>query len=190
MDTTRTTAPRRATGLRAGRRATVLGASALLAALALSGCTSGADQAEEATPAVPGTAAPTTAAPTATPTEAPLGPVTLPEGATAAVRWTDQVGPVDPQTVYLSGDPLHITVSVACDTADAEVTVEVEGLMTTGSSCVYDPGTTRTTSNGGGNTGSMEIAVDQDARITVTTDPADAHWSGAVSTGPRTVPLG
>ncbi|PPH05228.1 hypothetical protein C5C44_03835 [Rathayibacter sp. AY1F6] len=187
MDTTRTTAPRRATGLRAGRRATVLGASALLAALALSGCTSGADQAEEATPAVPGTAAPTTAAPTATPTDAPLGPVTLPEGATAAVRWTDQVGPVDPQTVNLSGDPLHITVSVACDTADAEVTIEVVGLMTSGSSCVYSPSTTRT-GTGGGNTGTMQIAVEQDAEIRVTTVPDDAHWSAAVSTGARTVP--
>ena len=60
----------------------------------------------------------------------------------------------------LAGEPLYVTVSVVCDSADAEVTVEVEGLMTTGSSCVYDPGTTRTTSNGGGNTGSMQIAVE------------------------------
>jgi hypothetical protein len=180
VDTMRTTAPRSTPGLRAVRRAAVLGASALLAALALSGCTPGDDRAEEASAAAP-------TATTAAPAEAPLGPVTLPEGASAAVRWTDQVGPADPQTVNLSGEPLHITVSVACDTADAEVTIEVVGLMTSGSSCVYSPNTTRS-GTGGGNTGTMQVAVEQDAEIRVTTVPEDAHWSAAVSTGPRTVP--
>lgn len=156
------------------RRVAVLGASALLAGSALSGCTPGADEAEDGTSAAPASVA-------------PLGPVTLPEGANAAVTWTDRIGAVDSQTVNLSGQPLHITVSVACDTEDAEVTIEVVGLMTSGSSCVYSPNTTRT-GTGGGTTGSMQIAVDQDAEIRVTTVPDDAHWSAAVSTGPRTIP--
>ncbi|TCL85908.1 MULTISPECIES: hypothetical protein [unclassified Rathayibacter] len=167
------------------------GAALALTGLALAACTAPAESGAEATPTVSeAPAASSTASASASPGDRPIGPVRLPEGATAAVEWVDETGAVEPQTVRLTGEPLYVTVSVVCDTADAEVTVEVEGLMTTGSSCVYDPGTTRTTSNGGGNTGSMEIAVDQDARITVTTDPADAHWSGAVSTGPRTVPLG
>ncbi|ROP56599.1 MULTISPECIES: hypothetical protein [unclassified Rathayibacter] len=167
------------------------GAALALTGLALAACTAPAESGAEATPTVSeAPAASSTASASASPGDRPIGPVRLPEGATAAVEWVDETGAVEPRTVRLTGEPLHVTVSVACDTADAEVTVEVEGLMTTGSSCVYDPGTTRTTSNGGGNTGSMEIAVDQDARITVTTDPADAHWSGAVSTGPQTVPLG
>ena len=167
------------------------GAALALTGLALAACTAPAESGAEATPTVSeAPAASSTASASASPGDRPIGPVRLPEGATAAVEWVDETGAVEPRTVRLTGEPLHVTVSVVCDTADAEVTVEVEGLMTTGSSCVYDPGTTRTTSNGGGNTGSMEIAVDQDARITVTTDPADAHWSGAVSTGPRTVPLG
>ncbi|NRG42478.1 hypothetical protein HRK28_16315 [Rathayibacter sp. VKM Ac-2835] len=165
------------------------GAVLALSGLALAACTAPAESGAEATPTVSEAPAASSTA-SASPGDRPIGPVRLPEGATAAVEWIDETGAVEPQTVRLAGEPLHVTVSVVCDTADAEVTVEVEGLMTTGSSCVYDPGTTRTTSNGGGNTGSMEIAVDQDARITVTTDPADAHWSGAVSTGPRTVPLG
>ncbi|ROS23429.1 hypothetical protein EDF22_3210 [Rathayibacter sp. PhB127] len=167
------------------------GAALALTGLALAACTAPAESGAEASPTVSeAPAASSTASASASPGDRPIGPVRLPEGATAAVEWVDEIGAVEPQTVRITGEPLYVTVSVACDTADAEVTVEVEGLMTTGSSCVYDPGTTRTTSNGGGNTGSMEIAVDQDARITVTTDPADAHWSGAVSTGPRTVPLG
>ncbi|MCJ1673885.1 hypothetical protein MT355_11530 [Rathayibacter sp. VKM Ac-2929] len=167
------------------------GAALALTGLALAACTAPAESGAEATPTVSeAPAASSTASASASPGDRPIGPVRLPEGATAAVEWVDETGTVEPRTVRLAGEPLYVTVSVVCDTADAEVTVEVEGLMTTGSSCVYDPGTTRTTSNGGGNTGSMEIAVDQDARITVTTDPADAHWSGAVSTGPRTVPLG
>ncbi|MCJ1683119.1 hypothetical protein [Rathayibacter sp. VKM Ac-2928] len=167
------------------------GAALALTGLALAACTAPAESGAEATPTVSeAPAASSTASASASPGDRPIGPVRLPEGATAAVEWVDETGIVEPRTVRLAGEPLYVTVSVVCDTADAEVTVEVEGLMTTGSSCVYDPGTTRTTSNGGGNTGSMEIAVDQDARITVTTDPADAHWSGAVSTGPRTVPLG
>ncbi|MDY0912922.1 hypothetical protein [Rathayibacter festucae] len=167
------------------------GAALALTGLALAACTAPAESGAEATPTVSeAPAASSTASASASPGDRPIGPVRLPEGATAAVEWVDETGAVEPRTVRLTGEPLHVTVSVVCDTADAEVTVEVEGLMTTGSSCVYDPGTTRTTSNGGGNTGSMEIAVDQDARITVTTDPADAHWSGAVSTGPQTVPLG
>ncbi|MCJ1703254.1 hypothetical protein [Rathayibacter sp. VKM Ac-2926] len=165
------------------------GAALALTGLALAACTAPAESGAEATPTVSEAPAASSTA-SASPGDRPIGPVRLPEGATAAVEWVDETGAVAPQTVRLTGEPLHVTVSVVCDTADAEVTVEVEGLMTTGSSCVYDPGTTRTTSNGGGNTGSMEIAVDQDARITVTTDPIDAHWSGAVSTGPRTVPLG
>ncbi|QHF22954.1 hypothetical protein GTU73_02345 [Rathayibacter sp. VKM Ac-2804] len=165
------------------------GAVLALSGLALAACTAPAESGAEATPTVSEAPAAASTA-SASPGDRPIGPVRLPEGATAAVEWIDETGAVEPQTVRLAGEPLHVTVSVVCDTADAEVTVEVEGLMTTGSSCVYDPGTTRTTSNGGGNTGSMQIAVDQDARITVTTDPADAHWSGAVSTGPRTVPLG
>ena len=169
------------------------GVTLALTGLALAACTAPAESGAEATPTVseaPAASSTASASASASPGDRPIGPVRLPEGATAAVEWVDETGAVEPQTVRLTGEPLYVTVSVACDTADAEVTVEVEGLMTTGSSCVYDPGTTRTTSNGGGNTGSMEIAVDQDARITVTTDPADAHWSGAVSTGPRTVPLG
>ncbi|MCJ1687996.1 hypothetical protein [Rathayibacter sp. VKM Ac-2927] len=167
------------------------GAALALTGLALAACTAPAESGAEATPTVSeAPAASSTASASASPGDHPIGPVRLPEGATAAVEWVDETGTVEPRTVRLTGEPLYVTVSVVCDTADAEVIVEVEGLMTTGSSCVYDPGTTRTTSNGGGNTGSMEIAVDQDARITVTTDPADAHWSGAVSTGPRTVPLG
>lgn len=171
------------------RRTMTTGAVLALSGLALAACTAPAESGAEATPTVSEAPAASSTA-SASPGDRPIGPVRLPEGATAAVEWIDETGAVEPQTVRLAGEPLHVTVSVVCDTADAEVTVEVEGLMTTGSSCVYDPGTTRTTSNGGGNTGSMEIAVDQDARITVTTDPADAHWSGAVSTGPRTVPLG
>jgi hypothetical protein len=62
------------------------------------------------------------------------------------------------------------------------VTVEVEGLTTSGSTCYYSENTTRGPGGGGG-TSTMHVAVDQDARIIVTTDPADAHWSGAVSTG-------
>ncbi|QHC60292.1 hypothetical protein [Rathayibacter sp. VKM Ac-2760] len=159
------------------------GAALALTGLALAACTAPAQSGAEATP----TATPTASA---APTDRPIGPVRLPDGATAAVEWIDEVGAVEPQTVRLIGEPLYVTVSVVCDTADAEVTVEVEGLMTTGSSCVYDPNITRTPGDGGGNTGTMHVAVDQDATITVTTDPADAHWSGAVSTGPRTVPMG
>ncbi|WKK72676.1 hypothetical protein Q0F99_07020 [Rathayibacter oskolensis] len=160
------------------------GAAALLAGLALSGCTTPGEDSAGATPT-----APTTAAPTASPTPSarPIGPVTLPEGATAAVRWTDQIGAPEPQTVRLTGEPLTLTISVACDTADAAVTVSIDGLMTSGSTCYYSPSTTRG-SGGGGNGASMDVAVDQDALITVTTDPADARWSGAVSTGP--VPAG
>lgn len=164
------------------RRAMTTGAAMVLTVLALSACTAPAASESEAGPTPSATAAPT-------PTERPIGPVTLPDEATAAVEWVDQIGPVEPQTVRLAGEPLHITVSVACDTADAEVTIAVEGLMTSGSTCIYSPSTERT-SGGGGNTGSMRIAVDQDALVTVTTDPADAHWSGAVSTGPLSVPLG
>ncbi|MWV47997.1 hypothetical protein GRS96_01755 [Rathayibacter sp. VKM Ac-2803] len=162
------------------RRLLTTGAAALLAGLALSGCTAPQEGAAEATP----TALPTTT-PTASPTpaERPLGPVTVPEGATAAVRWTDQIGAPEPQTVRLTGEPLTLTISVACDTADAAVTVEIDGLMTSGSTCYYSPSTTRG-SGGGGNGASMDVAVDQDALITVTTEPADARWSGAVSTGP------
>ncbi|WP_146077501.1 hypothetical protein [Rathayibacter rathayi] len=179
MDT-KTTTGLRSTARRPGaRRAAVLGVSALLAGSALSGCTPGADEAGDGTTAAPVFAAPAYVA--------PLGPVTLPEGASAAVTWTDRIGAVDPQTVNLSGQPLHITVSVACDTEDAEVTIEVVGLMTSGSSCFSSPNTTRTGADGG-TTGSMQIAVDQDAEIRVTTVPDDAHWSGAVSTGPRTAP--
>jgi len=171
------------------RRTLTTGAALALSGLALAACTAPTESGAEASPTVSEAPA---ASPTgsASPGDRPIGPVRLPEGATAAVEWIDEIGAVEPQTVRLTGEPLHVTVSVVCDTADAEVTVEVEGLMTTGSSCVYDPGTTRTTGDGGGNGGTMHIAVDQDARITVTTDPADAHWSGAVSTGPRTVPLG
>ncbi|WP_156465869.1 MULTISPECIES: hypothetical protein [unclassified Rathayibacter] len=154
---------------------------AVLTGLVLSACTAPASDEAEATPV---------ATATATATERPIGPVDLPDDATAVVEWVDEVGPVEPQTVRLVGEPLHVTVSVVCDTADATVTVAIDGLMTTGSSCIYDPATTRTTSNGGGNTGSMQIAVDQDALVTVTTEPADAHWSGAISTGPLTVPAG
>ncbi|ROQ64888.1 hypothetical protein EDF36_0390 [Rathayibacter sp. PhB152] len=167
------------------------GAALALTGLALAACTAPAESGAEATPTVSeAPAASSTASASASPGDRPIGPVRLPEGATAAVEWVDETGAVEPRTVRLTGEPLYVTVSVVCDTDDAEVTVEVEGLMTTGSSCVYSPNTTRTPGEGGGNTGSMEIAVDQDARITVTTDPADAHWSGAVSTGPRTVPLG
>ncbi|WP_146077158.1 hypothetical protein [Rathayibacter rathayi] len=174
MDT-KTTTGLRSTARRPGaRRAAVLGVSALLAGSALGGCARGADEAGDGTTAAPAYVA-------------PLGPVTLPEGASAAVTWTDRIGAVDPQTVNLSGQPLHITVSVACDTEDAEVTIEVVGLMTSGSSCFSSPNTTRTGADGG-TTGSMQIAVDQDAEIRVTTVPDDAHWSAAVSTGPRTAP--
>lgn len=159
------------------------GAATVLAGLALTACTAPPASESEAGPTPSATATPTA-------TERPLGPVTLPDGATAAVEWIDEVGAVEPQTVRLAGEPLHVTVSVACDTADAEVTIEIDGLMTSGSSCTYSPNTERSPNGGGGSTGSMRIAVDQDALITVTTDPADAHWSGAVSTGPLTVPLG
>lgn len=179
------------------RRTLTTGAALALSGLALAACTAPVESGAEASPTVseapaasPTGSATASAGASASPGDRPIGPVRLPEGATAAVEWIDEIGAVEPQTVRLTGEPLHVTVSVVCDTADAEVTVEVEGLMTTGSSCVYDPGTTRTTGNGGGNTGSMEIAVDQDALITVTTDPGDTHWSGAVSTGPRAVPLG
>ncbi|MBO0985445.1 hypothetical protein [Rathayibacter sp. SD072] len=170
--------------------------AAMLAVLAMSACTApsqeGAATPPTATtaPTTGSTTAPTTGsttAPTTGSTPAPLGPVDLPEGETAAITWTDQVGAPEPQTVRLTGEPLSIRLSVACDTADAEVTVEVEGLMTSSSTCVFDEGTTRGEGGGGGG-GTMRIAVDQDARIVVTTDPADAHWSGAVSTGPRAVP--
>ena len=169
------------------------GAALALTGLALAACTAPAESGAESSPTVseaPAASPTGSTTASASPGDRPIGPVRLPEGATAAVEWIDETGAVEPQTVRLAGEPLHVTVAVVCDTADAEVTVEVEGLITTGSSCVYDPGITRTTSNGGGNTGTMQIAVDQEARITVTTDPADAHWSGAVSTGPRTVPLG
>jgi hypothetical protein len=161
------------------RRTTTAGAAALLAALAMTGCTA---------PAEEGAATPT-AAPSASaaPTSAPLGAVEVPEGETAAIAWTDQVGAPGSQTVRLTGEPLSIRLSVACDTADAEVTVEIEGLMTSSSTCLYDEATTRGAGGGGGG-GTMRISVDQDARIVVTTEPADALWSGVVSTGPRTVP--
>lgn len=163
-------------------RVMTTGAAMVLTGLALAGCTAPDASETEAAPTPSVTV-------TATPTERPIGPVTLPDGATAAVEWIDEVGAAPPQTVRLAGEPLHITVSVACDTADAEVTIAVDGLMTSGSTCIYSPSTERTGS-GGGNTGTMRIAVDQDALVTVTTEPADAHWSGAVSTGPLTVPLG
>ncbi|OOB92261.1 hypothetical protein B0T42_01170 [Rathayibacter sp. VKM Ac-2630] len=155
----------------------------MLAALVLAGCTAPAEE-DAATPAATPTAT-STAVPTSTP--GPIGPLDLPEGQTAAVTWTDQIGAPEPQTVRLVGEPLSIRLAVACDTADAEVTVEIEGLMTSASTCLYDEGITRGDPNEG-NGASMQIAVDQDARIVVTTDPADARWSGTVSTGPRTVP--
>ncbi|NQX17461.1 hypothetical protein [Rathayibacter sp. VKM Ac-2857] len=176
--------------MKTNSRRLLSGAALALTGLALAACTapSGSDAATP-TPTVAPTAS-AFAEPTDPPTDPPIGPVRLPEGATAAVEWIDEIGAVEPQTVRLAGEPLYVTVSVVCDSADAEVTVEVEGLTTTGSSCVYSPNITRTPNDGGGNTGTMHVAVDQDARITVTTDPADAHWSGAVSTGPLTVPLG
>jgi len=170
------------------RRTTTAATGAMLAVLAMSACTAPSQEGAATPPTA--TTAPTTGsttAPTTGSTPAPLGPVDLPEGETAAITWTDQVGAPEPQTVRLTGEPLSIRLSVACDTADAEVTVEVEGLMTSSSTCVFDEGTTRGEGGGGGG-GTMRIAVDQDARIVVTTDPADAHWSGAVSTGPRAVP--
>ncbi|WP_243592333.1 hypothetical protein [Rathayibacter caricis] len=161
------------------RRTTTTGAATVLAVLALAGCTAPAEE-EAATPT-----ATATSTPTATPT--PIGPLDLPEGQTAAVTWTDRIGAPEPQTVRLVGEPLSIRLAVACDTADAEVTVEIEGLMTSGSKCLYNEGITRGDPNEG-NGASMQISVDQDARIVVTTVPADARWSGTVSTGPRTVP--
>ncbi|QHC56767.1 hypothetical protein [Rathayibacter tanaceti] len=163
-------------------RTTTKGAIAalgMLMAFALGGCT----PSEDAPGATNG--ATTARTPTATPTAKPLGAVTLPDGASAAVRWTDRIGAVPPQSVHLSGEPVHITVSVDCDTEDAEVTIEVVGVMTGGSSCFFSPSTTRTRT-GGGNTATMDVAVEQNAEIRVTTEPADAHWSGAVSTGART----
>ncbi|MBF4461166.1 MULTISPECIES: hypothetical protein [unclassified Rathayibacter] len=155
-------------------RKTRFGVIGLVSTLALSGCTWSAGTAPEgATPSIAGS--PTSAV-------QPLGAVTLPEGASAAVRWTDQIGAPSPQTVYLSGNPLHITVSVACDSEDSEVKVEVVGVMTSGSSCSASPRTTRS-GTGGGNTGTMHVSVDQAAEIRITTVPVDAHWSGAVSTG-------
>jgi len=161
------------------RRTIATGAATVLAVLALAGCTAPAEE-EAATPTA-------TATETSTPTPGPIGPLDLPEGQTAAVTWTDQIGAPEPQTVRLVGEPLSIRLAVACDTADAEVTVEIEGLMTSGSKCFYDEGITRGDPHEG-NGASMQISVDQDARIVVTTVPADARWSGTVSTGPRTVP--
>lgn len=163
------------------RGTTTTGAATVLAVLALAGCTAPAEE-EAATPT-----ATATAMSTPTPTPGPIGPLDLPEGQTAAVTWTDQIGAPEPQTVRLVGEPLSIRVAVACDTADAEVTIEIEGLMTSGSTCLHDEGITRGDPDEG-NGASMQISVDQDARIVVTTVPADARWSGTVSTGPRTVP--
>ncbi|SMH48548.1 hypothetical protein SAMN06295885_3059 [Rathayibacter oskolensis] len=160
------------------RRRASAGAALLLTGLALSACTAPSGTEAEATPTATATA-------TATPTALPIGEVTIPEGATAAVRWTDEIGPVAPQTVALSGGTVIVTVAVACDTEDATVTIAVDGLITSGSTCYYDPAVTR--GPGGGNSGTMHVEVDRDALITVTTAPADAHWSGAVSTGPREI---
>lgn len=156
-----------------GRRAARAVGSALLTGLALTACTA---------PGGGDPSAPSAAGPGPTPSERPVGPVVLPEGATAAVRWTDQVGAPEPQTVLLRGEPLFITVSVVCDTEDAEVTVEIDGLFSSGSACYASDGTGRS-AGGGGNTATMHVPVDQEATVSVTTTPADALWSGAVSTG-------
>jgi hypothetical protein len=111
-----------------------------------------------------------------------LATATPPKGATPVLSWTDQIGEVPPETLHITGGSLSITVLVDCDAEDATVIIEIDGFMTGGSTCYYDPAFTR--GNRGGNTATMHVAVDQDTTVSVTTEPTDARWSAVVSTGP------
>ncbi len=77
---------------------------------------------------------------------------------------------------------MTISIRVACDAEDATVTVHVDGLLTTASTCFFDPSITR--GETGADVSTMQTAVDQDAAVTVTTEPHDARWSAAISTSP------
>lgn len=147
----------------------------LLAGCALSGCTAQPEAAETPAPAA------TSSTPEPEAEERPVAAATIPEGSEPVLTWTDQVGAVPPETVQLTGSSLSITVLVACDTADATVTIDIDGLMAGGSSCFHSPDVVG--SNTGGNTATMEVTVDQDATVTVTAEPSDARWSAVVSTG-------
>ncbi|GAA3659005.1 hypothetical protein [Microbacterium marinilacus] len=148
-------------------------ATLILAGCGLSGCTAQPDAAETPAPAATSSAPETE--------ERPVAAATLPEGSEPVLTWTDQVGAVPPETVRLTGSSLSITVLVACDTADATVTIDIDGLMAGGSTCFHSPDIVG--SHTGGNTATMEVTVDQDATVTVTAEPSDARWSAVVSTG-------